>query len=90
MVSRVLKEKHMRSDRHFLVGAALGGVSAVAPDLVLAAFGWRHTWLPETHILVRTHRFLHSASGLLFIAFLGWASHIVIDWFSPHRKGPTC
>lgn len=67
--------------RHALLGAAV----AVAPDAMLVLFGWRREWLPETHPLVRAHRFLHSPAGIVAAA---WASHVIADRFSPHREGP--
>ena len=68
----------MKAHRHALVGAASG----VLPDLILFLFGWRRQWLPEAHPLVRAHRFLHSAHGLLFVWLIGWSTHVVIDWFT--------
>ena len=73
-----------RSDRHLLAGALAG----VAPDLALLAFGWRATWLPETHPLVRLHRALHGPAGLALAALLGWASHLLLDARSRHRTRP--
>ncbi len=74
----------MNTLRHMLVGA----VAAAAPDIVLAAFGWRRTWLPEHHPLVRAHRALHSPAGLVVPLTIGWASHLVADRYSTHRTGP--
>lgn len=78
----------MSGPGHALVGAAVGAVAAVAPDAALALFGWRRTWLPESHPLVRAHRFLHSGSGLALVAVLAWASHVVIDRYSEHNEPP--
>ncbi len=75
----------MKSSDHFVIG----GVSAVLPDIALALFGWRKTWLGDEHPLVKVHRFLHGPRGLIFIILIGWSSHIIIDWLSPHRTGPT-
>ncbi len=75
----------MKAHRHALAGAAIGAAAAIAPDTVLALFGWRKEWLPESHPLVKAHRFLHSPSGLIWIFALAWASHVILDWFSPHR-----
>lgn len=68
--------------------AAVGAVAAILPDIALVFFGWRRQWLPESHTLVRMHRFLHSPGGLVFVFCLAWASHVVLDWVSPHRRRP--
>lgn len=68
---------------------ALGAVVAAAPDLVLFTFGWRRTWLPETHPLVRAHRALHSPASIPVIVGLAWASHVVSDHYSRHRTEDT-
>jgi len=70
--------------KHALIGAG----AALLPDAALALFGWRRTWLPESHPLVRLHRFLHSPQGLVWLLFVAMASHILVDWFSPHRSAP--
>ena len=75
----------MRTPAHMIVGAA----AAAAPDAALALFGWRRRWLPETHPLVRAHRWLHSPAGLVVPLALGWASHLVADRYSWHRAGPA-
>jgi len=69
---------------HALVGAG----AALLPDVMLLAFGWRRSWLPESHPLVRTHRWLHSPSGLVTVALLAYGSHLLIDRHSRHREGP--
>lgn len=74
----------MKTPAHMLIGAA----AAAAPDVLLAAFGWRKTWLPETHPLVRAHRFLHSPAGIVVPITVGWASHLIADRYSTHRTGP--
>lgn len=78
----------MRSWSHASVGAAVGAVAAVAPDVLLLAFAWRGTWLPESHPLVRAHRFMHSPAAVPVVIGLGWASHVVTDRFSSHRTAP--
>lgn len=74
----------MKTPQHMLIGAA----AAAAPDMVLALYGWRRTWLPETHPLVRAHRFLHSPAGVVVPLTAGWVSHLIADRFSAHRTGP--
>lgn len=74
----------MRTPEHMAIGA----ITAALPDMMLAAFGWRKTWLPESHFLVRAHRFLHSPASIPVVIGLAWASHLVADKFSPHRTGP--
>lgn len=73
----------MQAHHHFLIG----GTAAVLPDLLLVVFGWRKVWLSESHPLVQWHRFFHSTHGLITIVALAAITHIVVDWFSPHRKG---
>lgn len=68
-----------------LVHAAIGATVAVLPDIALFAFGWRKDILPESHKLVKVHRFIHSSKGLLFVVCLAWASHVVVDWLTPHN-----
>jgi hypothetical protein len=75
----------VRTPAHLLLGAAAGA----APDVLLLAFGWRRTWLPESHPLVRAHRFLHSPAGLVVPLLLGWGSHVVADRYSTHRTEVT-
>ncbi len=75
----------MKAREHAMIGAA----AAVAPDIFLALFGWRQDWLPKQHPLVRAHRFLHSPQGLVAIWLMGWSTHVIIDWFSPHRSYPV-
>lgn len=65
---------------------AIGAVTALLPDVVLAMFGWRKKWLPENHLLVRAHRFLHGPNGWLFITSLAVASHLIADYFSHDRN----
>lgn len=74
----------MRTPEHMAIGA----VVAALPDITLALFGWRKEWLPQSHPLVRAHRFLHSPASIPLIVGLAWTSHLVADWFSPHRTGP--
>ena len=74
----------MRSPAHAVIGA----VVAVLPDVVLVLYGWRKTWLPESHPLVRAHRFLHSWRSVPMVVGLAWASHIIVDRYSTHREGP--
>lgn len=69
-----------------IVAAASG---AVIPDVFLVLFGWRKQWLPETHVLVKCHRFLHSPHGLVFFFVMGAVSHILIDWLTPHNTPPA-
>jgi len=71
--------------QHAIAGAAVGIISAIMPDIILVSFGLREEWLPESHLLVRSHRFLHDHRGVLLIVVLAWASHVVIDRFSEHR-----
>lgn len=78
----------MRTPAHMLLGAAVGAAAAAAPDAALALFGWRRTWLPETHPLVRAHRFLHRPAGLIVPLTAGWVSHLIADRYSTHRTGP--
>lgn len=73
----------MRTHKHM----ALGAVVAALPDVMLLFFGWRRTWLPEHHSLVRAHRFLHSRRSVLLVVALAWLSHIIADEHSPHRTG---
>lgn len=68
--------------------AALGAVVALLPDAALAAFGWRKDWLPESHPLVRVHRFLHSPEGMALVVAAAYASHLIADRHSTHRAGP--
>jgi hypothetical protein len=70
---------------HAVVGAGV----ALLPDVMLLAFGWRRSWLLESHPLVRTHRWLHSPSGLITVALLAYGSHLLIDRHSRHREGPN-
>ena len=70
---------------HLLTGALYGTL----PDLLLLSFGWRRRWLPESHPLVRAHRFLHGPGGLVLVAILAYASHLIIDRRSTHREVPT-
>lgn len=74
----------MRTPAHLLLGAA----AAAAPDVVLAAFGWRRHRLPPTHLLVRLHDWLHSPAGIVVPLTLGWVSHLVADEVSMHGDGP--
>lgn len=73
---------------HALVGAVAGAAAAVAPDVLLLAFAWRSEWLPETHPLVRAHRFLHSPASVPVVLAIGWATHVITDRFSSHRQKP--
>lgn len=75
----------MKSWNHAVVGAIVGAIVAVIPDVVLVTYGWRQTWLPARHPLVRAHRFLHSSRSLLLVIPLAWVSHIVADSHSHHR-----
>lgn len=75
----------MKTPAHIAVGA----LAAAAPDIALALFGWRKTWLPETHPLVRAHRFMHSPKALPVVLAVGWVTHLVTDHYSKHRTGPT-
>jgi len=77
----------MREDRHFIVGALVGGVGAILPDIFLMFFGWRSEWLGEDHTLVKLHRFTHGRRGLVIIWLLGWTSHVIIDWLT-HQTRP--
>lgn len=72
----------MRTPAHLLLGAAV----AAAPDVMLLAYGWRRTWLPDSHPLVRAHRFLHSPAAVVAAA---WASHVIADRYSTHRTEAT-
>lgn len=67
---------------HLLVGS----VGSVLPDFFLWFFYFRKKWLPESHYLVKCHRFLHSYKALIWIFVLGFSSHIIIDWFSKHNE----
>jgi hypothetical protein len=79
----------MNGRRHAALGAVIGAAAAVAPDLALATFGWRRTWLPEEHPLVRAHRLLHDPRYVVPVAVaLAWASHVIADHYSEHRTGP--
>lgn len=71
----------MKTSAHMLVGA----VAAALPDLVLFTFGWRKKWLPETHPLVKAHRFLHSPAGIVVPITIGWITHLIADRYSTHR-----
>jgi hypothetical protein len=80
----------MKTPSHILLGAAAGALAATLPDLALYCFGWRRTWLPDTHPLVRAHRVLHRpASAIVIAAAAGYASHLLADHFSDHRTGPS-
>ena len=68
--------------------AAIGAAAASAPDALLLLFAWRRTWLPESHPLVRAHRFLHSRQAVLYLVALAWATHVITDEHSSHRTGP--
>lgn len=74
----------MRTPEHIVIGA----VTAALPDAALALFGWRKEWLPESHPLVKAHRFLHSPASIPAIVGLAWVSHLIADRMSPHRTGP--
>lgn len=71
----------MKPLEHFLIA----GTAGIVPDIALAFFVGRKTWIPESNKLVKVHRFIHSPSGLIFFILLGISTHIVLDWFSPHR-----
>lgn len=75
----------MRTPAHVALGAAV----AAAPDALLLLFGWRRKWLPETHPLVRAHRWLHSPASVPWVAAAAWASHLVADRYSTHRTEAT-
>lgn len=75
----------MKTPAHMVLGA----VVAAAPDIVLAAYGWRHRWLPASHPLVRAHRFLHSPASVPLVVGAAWASHLIADRFSTHRTEAT-
>lgn len=74
----------MNTLEHMVLGAAV----AAAPDAALALFGWRRTWLPPHHPLVRLHRWLHGPASVLLVVALAWLSHIAADRLSAHRSGP--
>jgi hypothetical protein len=78
----------VRTPAHLAVGAVVGAAAAAAPDAALALFGWRRTWLPATHPLVRAHQFLHSPAGIVVPVTAGWISHLVADRYSAHRTAP--
>jgi hypothetical protein len=71
----------VKSHRHIMVGA----VAAALPDIMLAMFGWRSTWLDEAHPLVRLHRAAHDPRNLWVVFGIGWATHVIIDQFCRHR-----
>ena len=75
----------MNAWRHAAIGAAAG----VAPDILLTLFGWRRRWLPESHPLVRGHRFLHGRASIPVIIVVAWSLHIAIDKRSKHREKPA-
>lgn len=75
----------MQVHKH-IIAAVVGGV---APDVMLLFFGWRKVWLPESHPLVKLHRLLHSPRGLVLAWLIGWTTHVVADWLSPHRENPN-
>lgn len=75
----------MLTPAHMVIGAVAGA----APDVALFMFGWRKKWMPESHPLVRAHRFLHSPASIPLIIGLAWASHLIADAYSPHRTGPN-
>lgn len=79
----------MKTPVHFLIG----GTAAILPDLLLLGFGWRRRWVTADEktlagALLRAHLFLHSPSGLVAVLLVGWCSHILVDWCSPHRRKP--
>lgn len=79
----------MSTAKHLVLGAAVGAVAAAAPDVVLATYGWRRTWLGPHHPLVRAHHVLHDPRYLVPVAAaVGWASHVIADRYSTHREGP--
>ena len=77
----------MKTHQHIAVGVA----ASALPDAVLFLYGWRRTWLPDTHPLVRVHRFIHSRTGLVAVWLICWSLHIVIDWWThgPNQQDPT-
>lgn len=77
----------MKAYKHALLGAAI----AVSPDVVLLAYAWRRTYLPQSHPLVRMHRTLHNPPSIAVAALLGaciggacWASHVYSDQLTEH------
>lgn len=68
--------------------AAVGAAAALVPDVALALFVWRRTWLPPTHPLVRAHRFMGGPAGFGVAVTLGYISHLVADRYSDHQLTP--
>ena len=75
----------MKTPVHMIVAA----IGAGLPDVMLATFAWRKKWIPDTHPLVRIHRYIHSTRGLLTVFFLAWASHVFTDFFVTHNTKDT-
>lgn len=75
----------MKPKAHVITGAVVGALASLMPDTVLGLYRWKGELHPQ-HPLAVMHRFLHSWNGLLFIAVLAYAVHLVLDWFShqPH------
>jgi hypothetical protein len=75
----------MRTPSHMVIGAVVGAL----PDVMLVTFAWRKKWMPESNALVKAHRLLHDPRVIPVVVGLAWASHLLADYYSPHRTGPN-
>ena len=80
----------MKPPAHVLIGSLVGALASLLPDGVLALYRWRGELHPQ-HPFAIAHRFMHSWNGLLFIAVLSYAVHLLVDWFThqPHLYLPA-
>jgi len=80
----------MKPHKHIVAGVLTGAVASLLPDFALSLYRWRGELHPQ-HPLAVFHRFMHSWNGILFIAVLSYAVHVVIDWFThqPHLYLPA-
>lgn len=74
----------MKTLPHIITGAVVAALPDVA--LLWVAGG---KWKPRDHPAVRVHAWLHTSPwGFVLAALLGWASHLVADYFSKHYVAP--
>lgn len=80
----------MKLHKHLVLGAGVGAIASILPDVVLSLYRWRGELHPQ-HPLAVLHRFAHSWNGLLFVVVLSYAAHLVADWFThqPHLYLPA-
>lgn len=76
-----------KTSTHVLIGAIVGALGSLLPDAMLATYRWGD-WLPADHPLIRLHQFAHSKDGLICWALLGYAFHLLVDyWTHPPTWG---